>query len=154
MRFRLVERSARSGEVERVRTLVANKRYSDAIRLCEQLLASGLDDNETSAVRRLKAEAHFGRAHEELDRMNLLGADAELRKAVEAYEPFYRAHLLLGERLLQSVVTQKEGVEEILKGLKYGEAEISEGGACEIPLHGGSGTVPAGEVPRGCFPIL
>jgi len=120
------ERSARSGEVERVRTLVANKRYSDAIRLCEQLLASGLDDNETSTVRRLKAEAHFGRAHEELDRMNLLGADAELRKAVEAYEPFYRAHLLLGERLLQSVVSQKEGVEEILKGLKYGEGEISE----------------------------
>jgi len=119
-------RSAIEKDIGLLRQAVAEKRYDDAIALAERLGEVSMASDQTSTVARLKAEAHFGRATQMLDRMDYVGADRELEKAVAAYEPFYRAHLLLGERLLASAYTQNQGIDEVLKGLRYGEKEISE----------------------------
>ncbi|MGC8840253.1 MAG: tetratricopeptide repeat protein [Candidatus Sumerlaeaceae bacterium] len=119
-------RSAVDQEIAALGNLVASKRFDDAIRQAERLMTTKLSDEQTSMVARLKAEAHFGRAQRLLDSMNFLEANKELEKCVSTYEPFYRAHLFLGERLLQSAYTQNQGIEEVLKGLQYGEKEMTE----------------------------
>lgn len=120
------QRAEQQRLVETVRQLIAMKRYDEALAQGETLRAQRLSDAETSAVARLLAEAHFGKAQQLLDRMDLVGADRELAKAAESDVTFYRVHLVRGERLLASASTLKEGVEAILKGLQYGEREMSE----------------------------
>jgi tetratricopeptide (TPR) repeat protein len=119
-------RSAIEKDIGLLRQAVTEKRYDDAIALAERLWGISLAEDQTSTIARLKAEAHFGKATQMLDRMDYVGADRELEKAVATYDPFYRAHLLLGERLLASAYTQNRGIDELLKGLRYGEKEISE----------------------------
>ncbi len=119
-------RDAVERKIDELRAAVAQKRYDQAVVEAEKLLSTVMTEDQTSTVARLKAEAHFGRAQELLDRMDFVRAEQELKASVQTYEPFYRAHLFLGERLLTSAFTQKEGIEQILKGLRYGEKEISE----------------------------
>lgn len=119
-------RASRAQDIANLQELVKAKRFDEAISRAESLMALGLSEEETSAVARLKAEAHFGRALKLLDSMNFVEANKELEKSVATYEPFYRAHLFLGERLLASAFTQNQGIEEVLKGLQYGEKEMTE----------------------------
>lgn len=120
------EKSLVGQRLQALRQALANKKYDEVISGAEELLRTSLSESETSAIARLKAEAHFGKAQQLLDQMQFIEAEEQLKKAVQTYEPFYRAHLFLGERLLQSAYTQKEGIAEILKGLQYGSEEMTE----------------------------
>lgn len=115
-----------SVEISRVRALMKRGDNDGALEQLNALRPKMTTDEGTSIVRRLMAEAHFGKAMAARDRMNELVVERELRSAIEAYEPFYRAHLVFGELLMRSSVTEKEGIDTILKGLRYGEGEITE----------------------------
>lgn len=121
-----LNKAATEKELAAIRQFVSAKQFDEAIARAERLLGTTISDEQTSAVLRLKAEAHFGKYQQLIDRMDHLNATKELEKCVAADESFYRAHLVLGERLLASAYTQEQGIRELLKGLRYGEEEMTE----------------------------
>jgi tetratricopeptide (TPR) repeat protein len=119
-------RAANEQEIATIRQLLAAKRFDEAIERTQRMLGTALTDEQTSTVARLKAEAHFGKSQQFLDHMDYLSANKELEKCVATDETFYRAHLVLGERFLASAFTQNQAIEELSKGLRYGENEMTE----------------------------
>ncbi|MCX7625028.1 MAG: tetratricopeptide repeat protein [Candidatus Sumerlaeaceae bacterium] len=121
-----LNKAATEKEIATIRQLLASKQFDQVISRTDRLLGTTISDEQTSIVLRLKAEAHFGKYQHLADRMDHLNANKELEKCVAADETFYRAHLVLGERLLASAYTQEQGIKELLKGLRYGESEMTE----------------------------
>lgn len=114
-------------QLQSAQSMLAARRYDQAEKLVEATLPYLSEgDQITSTARRLLAEARFGLAEEAADRLDALAQERHLKKAIEADETFYKAHLAYGDILLRSSATEKLGLEEILRGLEYGEKLLDE----------------------------
>ncbi|MCX7717193.1 MAG: tetratricopeptide repeat protein [Candidatus Sumerlaeaceae bacterium] len=125
-RRRLAEQRI-SRQMAQARALVAARDYEGALKEAAAVRAAAGDDEAvTSAVARLIAEIHLVRAQQARDRMAMIDAAAEMKKAVEADPSYYPAQLAYGEMLLGSSVTEAEGIERLEQGLAAGKGQISD----------------------------
>jgi tetratricopeptide (TPR) repeat protein len=112
--------------LQEARGLINAGQYDAAIKKLGDIMPMLTSDEQTSAVRRLIAETHFTKAQKAADSVNLIQVERELRDAITAFEPYYKAHLAYGELLLRNSVTEQQGIESVLRGLRYGESEMAE----------------------------
>jgi tetratricopeptide (TPR) repeat protein len=125
-RQRLVEQRI-SRQMAQAKALMAARNYDGALKEAAALReAAGGDEAVTSAAARLMAEIHLLRAQQARDRMAMIDAAAELKKAVETDPSYYPAQLAYGEMLLASSVTEAEGIERLEQGLAAGKGQISD----------------------------
>lgn len=114
-----------SVQFQQARQLLANRNYDGAIRILETIRPHMNNDEATSVVLRMIAESYYGKALAARDSQNEIEMEKNLKNAIEAYDPFYKAHLLYGELLLKSSLTEKAGLEAIGRGLGYGGNELT-----------------------------
>ncbi|MGI8905361.1 MAG: tetratricopeptide repeat protein [Candidatus Sumerlaeaceae bacterium] len=101
--------------------------FENAQRVLESLLTTMTPtDPSTSAARMLLADIHFKRAMVARDSVSEVEMQRQLEAAIEAYPAYSKAHLMLGELYLRSSVTEEKGIDLILKGLQYGEEQLTE----------------------------
>lgn len=113
-------------QLQKAQQFIASKQYDQALQIFEQIAPNLPNDEATSSVRHMIAEAHFAKAQIARDGQNQLGFERELKDAITNFPPYYRAHLLYGENLMRSAATEQQGIDEIQAGLKYGESEMGE----------------------------
>lgn len=113
-------------QLDSAQALAAGQRYGEAEKILESLLPLAQGGTLEARTRRLLAEVRYALAGEAADRLDSIAQERYLKKAIEADETYHRAHLAYGDILLRSAATEKLGLEEILRGLKYGEGTLSE----------------------------
>jgi tetratricopeptide (TPR) repeat protein len=118
--------AAVSREFQQASQLLQSGQYDPAIKILQSIQPYMGSDEATSAAKRLTAEAFYGKALAARDSQNEIEMEKNLREAIDAFEPFYRAHLLYGELLLRSSITEKQGLDEIARGMRYGQGELTE----------------------------
>jgi tetratricopeptide (TPR) repeat protein len=119
--------SAEVAKVQQAQQLLASRQYDAAQEILDQTIPQmPPTDEATTAARRLLAEVHYAKSKLARDSVNSIRVEQELRAAVAAYEPYGKAHLELGEILLRSATDDRAAIEQIRKGLHYGESELGE----------------------------
>lgn len=107
--------------------LAAAGQFENAQKLLQSLITSlSPADPSTSAARMLLADIHFKRALLARDAVNDVEMQRQLESAIQAYDGYAKAYLMLGELYLRSSVTEEKGIEMIQKGLQHGQNQLSE----------------------------
>lgn len=118
---------ALGAQIVEAKKLAASGQYDRAQAILESVLPSlSPKDEVTTALRRALAEIHYAKSGVARDRVDEINVRKELQAAIVAFDPFYKAHLAIGEMLMRSPATEQQGIDEINKGLQYAGNELTE----------------------------
>lgn len=107
--------------------LAAAGQLDNAQKLLETVITSlSPADPTTSAARMLLADIHYKRALVARDSVSEVEMQRQLEAAIQAYEGYAKAYLTLGELYMRSSVTEDKGIDMIIKGLQFGENQLTE----------------------------
>jgi tetratricopeptide (TPR) repeat protein len=119
--------AATGTQLQQAQALAAAGQLEQAQKLLDSVIPTMAPaDPVTSAARMLLADIHYRRALLARDAVNEVEEQRRLEAAIQAYEGYAKAYLLLGELYMRSSVTEDKGIEMITKGLQYGEGQLTD----------------------------